>query len=348
MRALVGTRKGLLVLEKTGAHWKIKKTHFEGVKASYAVFDPKHQVVWAGINHGHWGAKLHQSSNRGHTFRELGAPSFPQGHSDTFKDFWSFATDSQGRVWLGAEPAALFYSDDCGETWSLCEGFDSVPKRDQWFGAGTDDHCLHSIVVDPEDDNHLIVGVSVAGVLVSRDRGKSWHYSNKGLTANYLPDQDAEVGQDPHLVVQAPSNPEVLWQQNHCGIFRSDDGGDTWRDFSKGRGLKSAFGFAIAVDESDEDVAYTVPATSDENRIPVRKRLLVQKTINGGRSWRAIRKGLPDRTCYDLVYRNALALKDKTLMFGSTTGNLYVSASAGESWRKLPEHLPPIYSVRLF
>lgn len=348
MRALLGTRKGLLILRQNGNGWKLTRAHFDGVKVSFASYDPVHKLVWAGLDHGHWGPKLHVSSNKGKSFDELGAPAFPEGHIDTFKDFWAFATDSQGRVYCGSEPGGLFYSDDRGESWTLCPGLDGVHGKDKWFGAGTDAHCLHSILIDPNDDKHILVGVSVAGMLETRDRGETWVYANKGLSAEYLPDKNAEVGQDPHVAVMSASDPNVLWQQNHCGIYKSTDMGQTWQDLSKAKGVKSAFGFGIVVDESNPDVAYTVPAASDVVRVPHKKRLFVQRTRDGGKSWKTLTKGLPSGTCYDLVYRHALALKDRTIAFGSTTGNFYSSNNRGKSWRHLPLHLPPIYSVKLF
>jgi hypothetical protein len=348
VRALLGTRKGLLVLRQENAGWKITKAHFDGVSVPYAVYDAQHRKVWAGVNHGHWGPKLHVSANKGGKFEELGVPKFPEGHSDTLKSFWSLATDSKGRIWLGVEPAALFYSDDEGHSWSLCKGMDTVHGRDKWFGGGTDAHCLHSLMIDPSDDKHLFAGISVAGMLESTDRGKSWTYINKGLRADFLPDDQADIGHDPHMTIMSPSNPQVLWQQNHCGIFKSENMGRSWKDLSKARGLKTAFGWGIAVDEDDDQTAYTVPALSDINRTPYKKKLFVQKTTDGGKSWRVIDKGLPKETCYDIVYRNALALKDKALAFGSTTGNFYFSKNRGESWKQLKLHLPPIYSVKLF
>ena len=348
MRALVGTRKGLLVFEQKNSTWALTRAHFDGVKCNYAVHDPKHKKVWAGVNHGHWGPKLHFSTDNGKTFKELDPPKFPEGGKDTLKDFWALQSDRKGRIWLGVEPAALFYSDDEGTRWNLCEGLYRVPGKDKWFGAATDAHCLHSLMIDPADDQHILVGISVAGMLETRNGGATWKYINKGMKADFLPDPDNEVGQDPHMTVMAPSDPNVLWQQNHCGLFKSEDMGQSWADLSKAKGVKSAFGWGIVVDEEDAKTAYTVPAASDVNRTPFKKRLFVQKTRDGGRSWKTLDKGLPKETCYDIVYRHALALQESQLMFGSTTGNLYFSRNDGESWKELGLHLPPIYSVKLF
>lgn len=348
MRALVGTRKGLLLLEQKGSSWKLAKSHFDGVKCSYAVWDPAKKMVWAGLNHGHWGPKLHVSRNKGKSFEEITAPKFPEGSKDSLKDFWALARDQRGRVWLGVEPASLFYSDNDGQSWTLCQGLENVSGKDKWFGGGTDGTCLHSLMVDPTNDDHLLIGISCAGVLQTFDRGATWTYTNKGMLAEFLPDPTSDIGQDPHKVVMSPSNPNVLWQQNHCGLYKSEDMGQSWINLSKARGVKTAFGWDIVVDEEDARVAYTVPAQSDETRIPFKKKLFVQMTKDGGRSWKVLDKGLPKGICYDIVYRHAFALKGKQLMFGSTTGNLYFSGNRGSSWKQFDAHLPPIYSVRLF
>ena len=350
MQALLSTRKGLIILKKSGAGWKIQKSHFDGVKVSYAAYEPFHKQIWVGMNHGHWGPKLHVSRDKGKTFTEVPAPKFPEAKNkekaEALKDFWALASDSKGRIYLGVEPAALFHSDDQGKTWTFCDGLANAKGKDKWFSGGTDGSCVHSLMIDPDDDKHILIGISVAGCLETYDGGKHWEYINKGMQANFLPEPEAEVGQDPHMVVMAPSDPKTLWQQNHCGIFKSQDMGRNWTNLSKAKGLKASFGWGIAVDEKDPNIAYTVPATSDETRVPVGKRLFVQATKDGGKSWKVLSKGLPKCVSYDIVYRHALALKDKNLMFGSTTGNLYFSSNKGGSWKRLDANLPPIYAVK--
>lgn len=148
------------------------------------------------------------------------------------------------------------------------------------------------------------------------------------------------------MVEMAPSNPKVLWQQNHCGIFKSENGGKAWQDLSKAKGLKSPFGWAVVVDEKDPQTAYTTPALSDELRVPVQKKLLVQKTTNGGKTWTVLSKGLPQKFCYDIIYRHAFAKSAKHLIFGSTTGNVYFSRNGGNSWGQVKYNLPPVYAVK--
>ena len=350
MKAFIGSRKGLIVLKNLKGKWQIEKSFFDGVKASYVNCDPHTGAIWAGIAHGHWGPKLHVSTDKGRNFKEVGAPKFPtenDGKSESLKDFWAFAADSKGRIYVGTEPAGLFHSDDQGKTWTFNEALNNIRGKEAWFGAGTDATALHSILINPENADHILIGISVAGVLQSKNRGKTWEYSNRGQKAYFLPDHDAEIGQDPHLIERAASNPSILWQQNHCGIFKSEDGGNSWLDFSKAKGVKSGFGWAVAIDEKDANIVYTVPALSDENRIPIKKKLIVQKTTNGGKSWKILNKGLPDKNCYDIVYRHALSVKENHILFGTTTGHVYFSKNQGESWQMLPNHLPAIYSVKL-
>lgn len=347
MKAVLATRKGVIILKPTSTGWDFERAHFDGVKATYVAFDSQKKWIWAGLNHGHWGPKLHVSKNKGKTFEELAVPKFAASSQDKLKEFWAFARDQKGRIYVGVAPAALFYSDDDGQSWNLNESFYQVDGKEKWFGAGTDDSCLHSVLINPKDDNHLICGISVGGVLESKDRGKTWSYITNGLKAYFMPDPNDLVSQDPHLVEMAASSPNVLWQQNHCGIFKSDNYGHHWEDLSKAKGLKSAFGWAIAVDERNPEIAYTIPALSDENRVPIQKKLIVQKTTNGGKTWKTLSKGLPQKYCYDIIYRHAFSKRDRHLIFASSTGNVYFSKNAGDAWKQLPYQLAPVYALKL-
>lgn len=347
MRAYLATRKGLIVLKPKGSGWDVEKTHFDGVKVTYVVDDPHKKWIWVGVNHGHWGPKLHISKNNGKSFEELITPKFPEGSKDSIKEYWAWARDKKGRVYIGTDPANLFYSDDNGKNWMMNEGFNQVDGRERWFGGGTDGTALHSILINPENENHLIIAISVGGCLESKDRGTTWSYINDGLQADFMPDKDDPVVQDPHLVQMSKSSSNILWQQNHCGIFKSDNYGKNWQNLSKAKGIKSAFGWAILVDEANPNIAYTIPALSDETRVPTQKKLVVQKTTNGGKRWKTLSKGLPQKYCYDIIYRHAFAKTKKQLIFGSTTGHVYFSKNSGDSWKQLTYQLAPIYAVEL-
>jgi len=352
---IVGTRKGVFVLEESGGTWRMVRTGHLGIPIPYAVMDPRTEVMWASQDHGHWGQKLTRSRDGGETWEEVEQPKYPEsaelkdGEPATMRYIWVIqpgGDDERDRLYLGTEPGGLFVSDDGGETFRLCEGLWNHPSRqDQWFGGGRDKPGIHTVLVDPRHSGRIMVGVSVAGAFESTDGGESWSPRNKGLTASFLPDPTAEVGQDPHLIVRCPARPDAMWQQNHCGIFRTTDGGRSWENVSETDGPAN-FGFCVAVDPKNPDTAWVIPATADENRSAVDGAICVCRTDDGGRSWTALRSGLPQTHAYDVVFRHALDIQDDVLAFGTTTGNLFVSTDRGDSWGAVSHHLPPIYSVR--
>lgn len=354
-RLLLGTNKGLLILERHNGDWRITCEAHNAIPVSYAAVDRRSGTLWACLDHGHWGRKLHRSPDGGQTWREVPAPAFPEGAEisegkpATVSYLWLIVpggADQPERLYIGTEPGGLFQSDDGGESFHLVESLWNHPSRkDFWFGGGRDFAGVCAIAVDPRDSRHVYVGVSVGGVFETTDGGQTWHGRNRGLSAEYMPNPDADYGHDPHFLALSPSNPDVLWQQNHCGVFRSVDGGQQWHKISQPGGPVN-FGFPIAVDPQDERVAWVVPATSDEYRVAVKQALCVSRTDDGGQTWTAFRAGLPQTECYDLVYRHALDLSGDTLAFGTTTGNVYLSDDRGESWRSLGHHFPPVLSVR--
>lgn len=360
-KLVLGTRKGLLILKQNGNSWQLAESAFMGVPFSYAMVDHRTGTLWACADHGHWGQKLYRSPDFGATLTEVPTPQYPEGSViyDVFTGgteqpaaltyLWTIVPggdDQPERLYIGTEPGGLFQSDDGGETFHLVEGLWQHPSRPgNWFGGGRDQAGVCSIVVDPRDSQHLHVGVSVGGVYESTDGGQSWTGRNQGLRADYLPDPFSEFGHDPHCIVASPSSPDVLWQQNHCGVFRSGDGGESWRDVSQPNG-KVKFGFPIAVDAQDDQTAWVVPGISDELRMTFDGALFVGRTEDGGQSWTELRNGLPQANCYDIVFRHALDIDGERLVFGSTTGNVYLSEDRGDSWHCLGNSFPPIYSVR--
>jgi photosystem II stability/assembly factor-like uncharacterized protein len=363
-RLLVGTRKGLITVTRQRGSWRITDCAHRAVPVPIAAADPRDGTLWAALDHGHWGQKLSRSRDGGKTWEEVAAPVYPEDAvmarpwtraegpetiPAKLAGIWAIGfggEDQPGRVYLGTHPGGLFRSDDGGDSFALVRGLWDHPTRMKgWFGGGRDTPGIHSILVDPRDSRHLWVGVSCGGVYESRDDGETWAPRNKGLNADFLPDPAAEVGQDPHLVALCPADPDTLWQQNHCGVYVSRDGAATWEEVSEDEG-PVRFGFAVAVDEADPRTAWVVPAVKDEMRVPVDGALCVGRTEDGGRSWTALREGLPQRDCYDLVYRHALDLRGESLAMGSTTGNLFTSTDRGASWTCVSHHLPPIYSVR--
>lgn len=352
---LIGTRKGLIRMAHTNNEWRIVDNHFAGSPVPYAASDHRTGALWASLDHGHWGSKLHRSTDNGKSWQELSAPAYPEGAERsgggpaTLRYIWVLTpggADQPTTFYAGTEPGGLFRSDDYGESFQLVEGLWNHPSRlEGWFGGGRDYPGIHSIIVDPRNSNRVLVGISCAGMFETTDGGTSWQPRNGGLRAEFLPNPETEVGQDPHLITACGSNPDVLWQQNHCGIYRSIDGGAHWSYVSQPGG-PAHFGFPIAVDQHNGDVAWVVPAESDERRMAIDGALCISRTDDGGASWTTFRNGLPQQGCFDVVFRHALDNNGDTLAFGTTSGNLFVSDDRGESWKCIGNYLPPIYSVR--
>jgi photosystem II stability/assembly factor-like uncharacterized protein len=321
------------------------------------LYDRRDGALYAGLNLGHFGVKLHRSDDGGATWTELPAPAFPEGlggdaaTAPSVAQLWALAAagpDAPGTIWAGTIPGALFRSTDRGASWQLNEPLWGQEARAQWTGGGNDQPGLHSILLDPSDSRKLVIGVSCGGVWLSADGGASWSQGGEGMIATYMPKErqlDPAV-QDPHAVAHCPAAPQRLWTQHHCGVFRSDDGGRHWSQIT---GLPlSDFGFAVAVHPADPDTAWFVPAESDQNRVPVGGRFITACTRDGGRSFALQEAGLPAAPVYDLVYRHALdvAPDGATLAMGSTTGGLWVSDNGGGAWQLVSAHLPPIDCVR--
>lgn len=355
-RLLLGTRKGLLILNKNGVDWAVESEHFEGVPVSHAMRDHRTGMIWACLDHGHWGTKLHRSADDGATWEEIEVPKYPDGATRPPDDkdpattsyIWLVqpgGDDEPNRLYVGTEPGGLFISDDGGDTFQLMETLWNQPSRDNWMGGGRDYAGVCSIIVDPRDSRHVTIGISVGGVYETLDGGETWSAKNKGLYADYLPNPYAEFGHDPHFIKASPSNPDVLWQQNHCGVFRSVDGGQNWTNISQ-EGGPVYFGFPITVDEQDENVAWVAPAISAEYRVPIDRALCICRTEDGGKTWKDLRVGLPQSNAYDIVFRHCMDIDANTLVFGTTAGNVYVSDDRGDSWRCITQNLAVVYSAR--
>jgi hypothetical protein len=364
-RLLVGTRKGLFTVERNGSGWTVADVKFLGDNVPMLLADPRDGTLYAALDHGHFGTKLHRSGDGGTTWEEIGVPVYPEPAPDEvdldpfrgtpvawkLDKIWALEpglASEPGVLWCGTIPGGLFRSDDGGRSWSLIESLWRHPGRKQWFGGGADRPGIHSVCVDPRDARHLAVGVSCGGVWVSGDAGASWECRASGMWAAYMPPErrDDPLIQDPHRVVRCRDEPECYWAQHHNGIFRSTDGALSWQEVV---GVQpSNFGFAVAVDPRDPKIAWFVPGVSDEKRIPSDGRLVVTRTRDGGRTFDVLSRGLPERHAYDVVFRHALDIDDEgeTLGFGSTTGSLWVSDDQGDTWRSVSQHLPPVYCVR--
>jgi hypothetical protein len=352
-RLLIGTRKGLFQLERTAGAWSITRTSFLGDPISMLLHDPRDGTLYAAQALGHFGVKLQRSRDQGDTWKEVPAPAFPPDETEKASVAYLFSLETGGShqpglIWCGTIPGGLFLSRDGGGSWSLNQPLWNEPARREWSGGGFDDSGVASICVDPRDPDHLTIGVSTGGVWITRDAGAHWQGSTAGMYAEYAPPQRRSdpAMQDVHRLVQCQAAADTFWVQHHNGVFRSTDSAASWQEVTAIRPAK--FGFAAAVHPDDPDTAWFVPGVKDECRVPVEGKLVVSRTRDGGRSFDVLTAGLPQSHAYDLVLRHALAVDDSgtRLAMGSSTGHLWVSEDAGDTWAMVAAHLPPIACVR--
>jgi len=352
-RLLAATRKGLFDIRRgQGGGWSPARVSFLGSPVSAMLADPRDGALYAALDLGHFGAKLHRSDDGGQSWEEIAAPSYEGvgGDAPSLKLIWTLETggaDEPGALWAGTIPGGLFRSEDRGRSWSLVRSLWDDPLRAQWMGGGYDQPGIHSICVDPRDSRRLAVGVSCGGVWRSADRGASWTIGGDGLWAEYVPPEQREspVVQDVHRLVCCRAAPDHFWIQHHNGAFRATAGIDRWTEIKP---TPSNFGFAAAAHPTRPDTAWFAPAADDAARYPVDGRVVVARTTDGGASFQELGEGLPQRDAYDLVYRHALDVdaSGDRLAMGSTTGNLWLSENGGDRWSAASHHLPPILAVR--
>jgi photosystem II stability/assembly factor-like uncharacterized protein len=355
-RLLVGTKKGLFTLRRSAgaAPWRIAGLDFEGQRVTMMLHDKRDGALYAAIDGGHFGQKLHKSENKGKTWAEATTPAYPKSKkpdAPALNLIWSMEAagdDMPGVIYAGTQPGGLFRSKDGAKSWRLVKPLWDAPQRVHWMGGGADKPGIHSICIDPRDSKKMMVGVSVGGVYITEDGGKTWVNKSKGVWAAYMPPEMKELpgAQDPHRIVQSRGKPGSFWMQHHNGIFHTTNGGESWKDIKKA--TPSVFGFAVAVHPRDGKTAWFVPAVKDEMRVPVDAKVVVSRTRDGGKSFQVLKKGLPQKNAYDLVYRHCLDIDETgdSLAFGSTTGSLWTTDDQGDSWATISEHLPPVFAVR--
>jgi photosystem II stability/assembly factor-like uncharacterized protein len=250
-------------------------------------------------------------------------------------------------VYAGVEDAALFKSTDGAKTWEELPGIRTQKTAPSW-APGAGGLCLHTIILDPVHEGRMFAAISSAGTFRSDDDGQTWRPINKGLRSEYIPDPDAEVGHCVHHVAMHPSRPNVLFMQKHWDVMRSDDAGESWHEISGN--LPTDFGFAIDVHAHEPETVYVVPITSDSDHFVPEGKLRVYRSKTGGNEWEALTKGLPQKDCYVNVLRDAMAvdsLDSCGVYFGTTGGQVYVSADAGDSWNAIVHDLPSVLSVQV-
>jgi photosystem II stability/assembly factor-like uncharacterized protein len=344
---LVGTRKGLFTLrgDDSRTSWEVDGPLLKGWEVFHATLDPRDGSLYAAANHFVYGATVQRSNDLGRTWERSEQLAMPDGH-DPLKRMWHVEPGHASQpdaLWAGGDPGVLFRSDDGGSTWEANSGLLEHPTRERWQpGAGG--MCLHSIQLDPSDADRLYVAISAAGAFRTDDGGETWTPANKGVAADFMEDDKfPEVGQCVHKLLLPPANPDRLWQQNHCGVYRSDDRGETWERL-EANGLPSGFGFPIALEPSNPDVAYVVPEEGAENRVTSDGRLGVYRTGDGGKTWSLHADGLPDRA-WVAVLREGMAYDDGGVYLGAQSGSVFALSTGDGSWTEAASQLPPVLSV---
>ncbi|MBI2763537.1 MAG: exo-alpha-sialidase [Chloroflexi bacterium] len=344
---LVGTPKGVFVLEGDARRrdWALRGPLCEGWPIHDVCVDPGSGALLAGGGSPWYGPAIWRSEDLGETWTHSGEGLTYGDDGPGVKTVWNVSV-ARDAIYAGVEPAGLFQSVDGGRTWAHIEGLTNHPTRPEWQ-PGNGGLILHSIVPHPTDGNRLWVGISAVGVFETRDGGATWETRNHGVRADFHPEVYPEFGQCVHKVVMAADGDEHLYQQNHCGVYRSVDGGRHWEEITAG--LPSQFGFPMTAHPRDPRTVWTIPLTPPElGRYMPEASAAVWRTHDGGDSWVRSGEGLPQRNAFIGVLREAMAvdsLHPVGVYFGTSTGQLYGSPDEGATWRLLADNLPPIWSV---
>jgi photosystem II stability/assembly factor-like uncharacterized protein len=364
VRVLVGTRKGAFILTSDGDRrtWDIAGPFFAGWEIYHlkgSRVDPNR--IYVSQSSGWFGQMIQRSDDGGRTWQAVGNAFLYDGATGThqwydgtqhpweFKRVWHLepSVSDPDVVYAGVEDAAIFRSDDAGQTWNELAGLRTHESGPRWQpGAGG--MCLHTIVIDPADPQRMYVAISAAGAFRTDDAGQTWRPINQGLVSNFMPDPNAEVGHCVHRIALHPSRPDTLFMQKHWDVMRSDDAGGSWREVSGN--LPTDFGFAIAVHAHEPETVYVVPIKSDSEHFPLDGKLQVFRSRTGGETWEPLTQGLPQGDCYVNVLRGAMSIDTLDpcgVYFGTTGGQVYASNDAGDHWTPIVRDLPAVLSVEV-
>jgi photosystem II stability/assembly factor-like uncharacterized protein len=375
VRVFVGTQKGGFIFESNEKRkrWKVGDVQFKGWNVMHIQMDPRDQRLHAATSHFVYGPTTHYSDDLAKNWIQAkqvpilsrpsksGRPSgtveeaFQSEGGESVKDkpekmikVWNIKPGRESEpnvLYAGAQPASLFVSRDRGESWEINEPLYDHPQRGQW-NPGAGGLTLHTILLDPGNPQRMYIAVSAAGCYRTDDGGQTWAPYNKNVRADFMGTQFPEFGQCVHKMAMHPANPNVIYQQNHCGVYRSDNCGEDWIDLGEGK-LPSRFGFPIAVHPTDPRTIYIALEESDQFRMSVDGKFSVWRSRDAGDSWERITKGLPEKA-HLVALREAMAtdtFEDAGVYVGTNTGQLFYSRDSGDSWDLLADFLPPIQSV---
>ncbi len=338
-----GTLKGLFRATLINGKWKIDPPQFAG-QAVYSI--AKHgKRLWAAPFTEWTGTQLSYSDDGGDSWAAISTPlSFPEDTETALEKVWQITSDSNGKLFCGVQPAALFTSDDNGETWELCHGLWNHPHRKEWM-PGFGGLGLHTIL--PLSKKIWVVAISTGGVYRTEDAGETWKACNHEILAPFFPDPKVapEFGQCVHKVAVDPTNSDVMILQHHWGVYRSTDAGKSWQNVGENK-LPSDFGFVSVMNA--KDTAFIIPIKADAERFFPEEKMRVYRTRDAGETWHPLANGLPQEGVFDCVLRDSFHSNKNNLAFGTTGGKAYFSADDGENWECVTEHLPRISCVRVF
>jgi len=370
----VGTSKGGFIFNSDAKRkkWQQSDIQFKSWNVMHMQLDPRDNRLHAAVNHFVYGPTTHYSDDFGKTWtqarqvpaigrasktgRPIGTPqeaaasaegASPESQLEKLIKIWNIKPGRENEanvLYAGGEPACLFISKDRGETWSLNEGLFDHPHRGTFY-PGNGGLCHHTILLDPVNEQRMYIAISSGGCYRTDDGGQTWKPFNKNVRADFHPEKFPEYGQCVHKMTLHPANPNVLYQQNHCGIYRSDNRGDDWVDISEG--LPSRFGFPMVIHPHDPHTVYTVPLVADVQRVVPEGQMAVWRTRNDGNSWEQLTTGLPGDAWLTML-RDAMATdpcESCGVYVGTTGGHLFYSRDEGDTWQSLTDYLPPVQSV---